>query len=191
MPTYTFTDFDRAVDRFHALCDEWAEDGAIPEVIGHDGLHVLRLAVHEWMANLIQHARYDGPREVRLDVDVEADAVRVAIEDTSRGFDFASQIERQAEILAAPAPSERGRGLLMLVSFAEDLQFRPVGEGGPQRIAFALRDPLKGDLGALFRPADLEPVESLLHEIDAGDIGTGDGLATEADPSPPVPAAPR
>ena len=180
MPTTAFTDPDRAVDRLHALCDAWAEDGPIPAVIGQDGLHVLRLTLHEWVANLVQHAGWPGPFEIELSVDVEGETVRCAVEDTSAGFDFASQLERQKAILAAPAPSERGRGLLMLVTCAEDLEFRPAGPGARQRIAFALRDPAGGDLGALFRAVDLEAAP-------AHPLASGDGVAGP----PAAPVAPR
>lgn len=181
MPTFAFTDLDRAVDRFHALCDVWARGGPYVERLGADGLHVLRLTVHEWIANLVQHACYPDEREITFTIDVDGDAVRCVIEDTSAGFDFAAQIEHQQALLSAPAPSERGRGLLMLVSCAEDLAFRPAAPGVRQRVAFALRDPAGGDLAALFRDADLA-ADPAFH-----DGLSGDGLP--ADPALPQPSS--
>lgn len=170
MPTFAFTDFDCAVDRFHALCDAWARGGPYVDRLGADGLHVLRLTVHEWIANLVQHACYPGEHEITFAIDVDGDAVRCVIEDTSVGFDFAAQLERQEALLAAPAPSERGRGLLMLVSCAEDLEFRPAAPGVRQRVAFVLRDPAGGDLGTLFRAADLGADPAIAEGL------SGDGL---------------
>jgi len=184
MPTFAFTDLDRAVDRFHALCDAWAAGGPYVDLLGQDGLHVLRLTVHEWIANLVQHAHYPGEREIVFRIFADGDAVRCVIEDTSLGFDFAGQIERQQEILSAPAPSERGRGLLMLVTCVEELEFRKATPEVRQRLAFALRDPAGGDLAALFRAADLSPDPS------ASDGFSGDGLPRDAEPPPSPQTAP-
>ncbi|WP_412063527.1 ATP-binding protein [Rubrivirga sp. IMCC45206] len=177
MPTYAFTDFEHAVDRLHAVCDGWAAGGPYVDLLGDDGLHVLRLTLHEWIANLVQHAAYDGDQEILLTIGVDGDAVRCVVEDTSNGFDFARQIQRQQQILDAPAPSERGRGLLMLVTCAEELEFRPATETARQRLAFALRDPAGGDLGTLFRAADLQSDPALVHSM-------GDGQAGRPAPSP-------
>ena len=181
MPTYTFSRLDRAVDEFHALAEGWIAGGPLAEALGEDGLHVLVLTLHEWIANLVQHAAFPGEREITLAVDVEGGVVRCAVEDTSAGFDFASQLERQRSKLDGPAPSERGRGLLMLVSCAEDLRFQPAGPGVRQRLAFAMREPAGGDMGGLFRAADLEADPALVRSM-------GDGHPSDAptpSPSPP------
>ena len=183
MPTHAFTDLDRAVDDFHAVADGWDADRSMVEALGADGLHVLRLTVHEWIANLVQHASFPDAPEIVVAVEADGDVVRCAIEDTSVGFDFAAQIESQRSILDAPAPSERGRGLLMLVSCAEDLDFRPASEGVRQRLAFAMRDPAGGDLGALFRPADLELDPDLARSM-------GDGHVSDAQATAPSPRHP-
>lgn len=158
--SYVFDDFDQAIDRVHDLFDRLDDGGPFLELLGEDGMHVMRLMVHEWIANLIQHATFRGKREILLDLGIDGDAVRCTVEDSSLGFDFAGQIEEQQAILNAPSPSERGRGLLMLVTCAEDLEFRPAGAGARQRVAWALRDPAGGNLGRLFRPADLQPEDS-------------------------------
>ncbi len=173
MPTYAFTTLDQAVDRLHAVCDGWTPDGPVATALGTDGLYVLRLTLHEWIANLVQHAAFTGERAITLSIDVDGDAVRCAIEDTSAGFDFAGQVEHQRGLLDAPSPSERGRGLLMLVTCAEELEYQPAGPGVRQRLAFAMRNPAGGDLAALFRPADLQTDPSLLRSM-------GDGHPSEA-----------
>lgn len=186
MPTYAFTDFDRTVDRLHAICDAWSAEGAYSDVLGADGLHVLRLTLHEWIANLVQHAAFPDEREIVLTIGVDGDALRCVVEDTSAGFDFAGQLERQQALLSAPAPSERGRGLLMLVTCAEELEYRRAAPGVRQRIAFALRDPAGGDLGTLFRAADLQADHALVRAMnDAGYSGDGhvsDVLGSSAKP---------
>ena len=64
MPTTAFTDLDRAVDRLHAICDGWTDDGPIAHLLGADGMHVLRLTLHEWVANLVQHASFAAEAEI-------------------------------------------------------------------------------------------------------------------------------
>ncbi len=180
MPTYAFTDLDRAVDRLHAVYAGWAGDGPLVDVLGQDGLHVLQLTLHEWVANLVQHAAFGGDHEIVLVIEADGDAVRCAIEDTSAGFDFAEQIGHQQALLDAPAPSERGRGLLMLVTCAEELEYRPAGPGVRQRLAFAMHDPAGNSLADLFRPADLETDPSLVRSM-------GDGHPSAASAPSPTP----
>ena len=186
MASYRFCDLDHVIDEVHALFDAWAAAGTFGPVLGPEGVEVLRLAVHEWVANLVQHAAFPGEAEVRIEVRVEGDAVRCAVEDTSAGFDFARQLERQRSLLDAPAPSERGRGLLMLVTCAEDLEFRPAAPEAPQRVAFALRDPAGGDLGPLFRREDLGRGSARVPHGD-GVAGPPPHARPCALPSPPDP----
>lgn len=178
MPSFHFRDFDRVIDQVHDLFDAWTEAGAFRPALEAEGLDVLRLAVHEWVANLVQHASFAGPRDVWLTVEAAGDVVRCTVEDTSDGFDFADQLERQREALDRPAPSERGRGLLMLITCAEDLGYRPARPGVNQRVTFTVRGRAGGALDVLFRAADRLPA--------AG----GDGAAPDGPPLPDGPAAP-
>lgn len=175
MSHHRFTDLDRAIDEVHALFDAWAETGALGPALDDDSASVLRLAVHEWVANLIQHAAFPLGPEITLDVDVQDDAVRCAIEDASVGFDFAGQVERQYAVLDGPAPSERGRGLLMLITCTEDLSFRPATRGRRQRISFCVREGSGAALFApVFRPEDLADDFSLADTLpDAGAAWSG------------------
>ncbi len=177
---HRFTRLDSAIDELHALFDAWDAHGTLAPTLDDDGSSVLRLAVHEWIANLVQHAAFpDGP-EILLDVHVEADAVRCVIEDASVGFDFAGQVETQHAVLDGPAPSERGRGLLMLITCTEALSFRPAARGGRQRISFCVRAGTGAALfEPLFRPEDLADDFSLLGPDAAPDFGpaNGDGAA--------------
>ena len=179
MPDLHFCDFDRVIDEVHDLFDGWAEAGTFGHVLEPEGLDVLRLAVHEWVANLVQHASFPGSHDVWLTVRAEGDLVRCVVEDTSTGFDFTDQVQRQRAVLDAPAPSERGRGLLMLITCAEDLGYRPARPGVNQRVTFTVRDRAEGALGALFRPADLAPADP------AAADPSGDGAAQAAPPRPP------
>lgn len=151
---HAFSDLDHVTDEVHALFDVWTEEGRFEGALQPVGVDVLRLAVHEWIANIVQHAAFPGAVEVVLDVEVDGDGVRCVIEDSSAGFDFATQIERQQALLDGPAPSERGRGLLMLVTCTEGLGFREAAPGVRQRIAFVVRDPDVDVFAPLFDTAD-------------------------------------
>jgi len=185
MPPLHVHGLDRFVDDVHAQFDAWESLDDVQSAIGEDGLAVLRLAVHEWIANLVQHAEFCGPAELVMSLDVVDGGVRCQIEDSSRGFDFVRQIGAQQSILDAPAPSERGRGLLMLVSCAEDLAFREADADGPQRIAFTVSAPDDEDMFAsLFRPEDIA------FDVSTSDLpsdpvdGRGDGASDAIAPIP-------
>lgn len=158
MSRHPFRDLSTVVDGVHALLDTWRDEGTLAPALDADGIELLRLALHEWIANLVQHAAFPKGVEVEIAIEVEPDteSVAVAVEDSSAGFDFAGQVERQQTILDAPAPSERGRGLLMLITCTENLSFQPAAPGCRQRVAFRVRGTATAPLlAALFRPEDL------------------------------------
>ena len=175
---------DRFVDEVHAQFDAWAEQGEIAMTIGDDGLALLRLAVHEWVANLVQHAEFNGPADLTLSLEVVDNGVRCQIEDTSRGFDFPRQVGAQESVMQDSAPSERGRGLLMLVTCAVDLTFHEASGDHPQRIAFTVGAPGEEMFASLFRPEDLVLDLSELAPSPAETEARGDGASHSATPVP-------
>lgn len=167
---HSFSDLDTVTDEVHALFDVWTEEGRFQNALQEESVDVLRLAVHEWIANLVQHASFSDGVGITLDIEPGGDGVRCSIEDTSAGFDFARQVEEQQAILDAPAPSERGRGLLMLMMCTQDLAFTEAAGGAPQRIAFTVRN-LGGEI---FAP---------LFETAAHDTPPGSDPASPLDPA--------
>ncbi|MDX1418806.1 MAG: ATP-binding protein [Rubricoccaceae bacterium] len=157
-PSYAcrFRDLDTIVDEVHALFAGWARAGTFAETLDASGIFVAQLAVHEWVANLVQHAAFGGRAvEIDLSLTVEAGGLRCVIEDNSDGFDFEEQVDRQERLVQAPEPSERGRGLLMLIACAEDLRYESAGRGR-QRIAFVVPASLPPErLLSLFPPDHL------------------------------------
>ncbi|HYE94575.1 MAG TPA: ATP-binding protein [Rubricoccaceae bacterium] len=141
MPAHRFRDLGCVVDDVHALFDRWVEEGTFADALDAVGVEVLKLAVHEWVANLVQHAAFGRRRpEIRLRVERAGRGVpglRCVIEDNSNGFDFERQIVRQRGVLGADQPSDRGRGLLMLLACTEDLTYEPAAKGR-QRLAFVV-----------------------------------------------------
>jgi anti-sigma regulatory factor (Ser/Thr protein kinase) len=131
-PTHRqYDDLHAVVDDVHALFDRLESDeGALP--LDAFSLQVMKLAVHEWIANLVQHADFGHiTPNIRLAIIPEGGRVRCLIEDNSRGFDFARQVVHQQHHLdVAPAPPDRGRGLLMLIACTENVSYQPILTGG-------------------------------------------------------------
>ena len=131
--TLRFDDLEVVIEQTHARLAQMME--ASPAHVG-TLLHV-QLAVHEWLANLVQHADF-GPRPVRIEVTIarEGDAFRCTISDSSGGFDVDEQVElRRTHLAALP---ERGMGLLMVFACATDLLYTRDARGN--RLAFRVLD---------------------------------------------------
>ena len=184
MPTHAFSDLDHVIDEVHALFDAWTEAGTFDGALSEAGLEVMRLAVHEWIANLVQHAVFPDETRIELSVGVETDGVRCRIADSSCGFDFVGQIERQQAVFEAPAPSERGRGLLMLVTSTDDLGFVAAGPNRRQAVSFVVRDPDSAFFADLYRPEDLADDPSLARSLGDGQAGHVPDPARPPSPDP-------
>lgn len=134
--SFEIRDLCSAPDAVAALLERWAAEQALTPPLEPDGFELLRLAVHEWVANLVQHASFPetGPL-LRLELRPNGRGVCCTIEDNSAGFDLEGQLARQRARLAAAPRAERGRGLLILTACARDLCYAPVPAppGGPAR----------------------------------------------------------
>ena len=120
---HRFSGLDTIIDRMHALFDEWEEQRTLHPPLDEDTLQQMRLAVHEWIANLVQHANFDTrPPEVVLDVCRNGNHVQCIIEDNSEGFVLDDQLRAREDVLNAFP--ERGMGLLMIRACTEDLSYR-------------------------------------------------------------------
>ena len=126
MPTarHRFSDLDSVVDDLHALFDVWEGDATFAPPLDDFSLQVMKLAVHEWIANLVQHADFEARTpQIALSVFPNGRRVQCVIEDNSAGFDFERQIGQQESLVQASATAERGRGLLMMIACTEDMRY--------------------------------------------------------------------
>jgi serine/threonine-protein kinase RsbW len=149
-----FRGLDGAVDALHATFDAWEAERTFDEVLDPFGRQVLRLAIHEWLANLVQHAAFGRRRpDVRMELTLVKGGVSCTIDDNSAGFDFERQLATQEQLVGGPRPSERGRGLLMLIACTDDLAYAPAGRR--QRLSFRVRSGAaqRSRLGPLFQAA--------------------------------------
>lgn len=144
---HCFNDLASMIEEVHALFDTW-ENGACIEC-GSDDLNErmyrAKLAVHEWLANLVQHAQFPEEPEVVLEVRREDSRLECVIEDNSDGFDLAEQLHFRRQI--ADAFPERGMGLLLLHACTDDLTYMRQDDGR-QRLQFRVSDDYK-------RPIDI------------------------------------
>ncbi|MDX1438284.1 MAG: ATP-binding protein [Rubricoccaceae bacterium] len=142
MREHRFIHLDSVIDDVHSLFEEWIESRVYANTLDEFGLLVLKLAVHEWVANLVQHAIFSKEStEIILRVYDDSQTLRCIVEDNSEGFDFRSQIDAQTDALGEPESTERGRGLLMLIACTEDISYE-TADSGLQRLEFTIRTPV-------------------------------------------------
>lgn len=139
---YRFTDLQKLTDDTHAIFDAWIDDASEGDPVSDEALTLLRLklAVHEWMANLVQHARFAGTPVVSLQVSpLPSGEIECVIEDNSEGFNLESTLEmRQHALHALP---ERGMGLLMLQACSKSLSYAKASPPPGHVLAFVVADP--------------------------------------------------
>ena len=129
-----FTDLKTVVDGIHSLFDR-IQPGELHPALDETALLQAKLAAHEWTANLVQHADFDGQTpEIIVDVWTEADRIKCVIEDNSKGFDLEEQFARRRNGL--PSIPERGMGLLMLQACTSELHYER--EDGGCRLQFVV-----------------------------------------------------
>jgi serine/threonine-protein kinase RsbW len=86
-------------------------------------LYQVKIAVHEWLANLVQHANFeDETTEVSMRIERMDNRIFCAIEDNSDGFVLDEHLEIEPEYLESLP--ERGMGLLILKICTEDLLYK-------------------------------------------------------------------
>ena len=125
---HRFADLDTMIDELHALFKEWDERGTFYPPVDALALERARLATHEWLANLVQHADFaERSPEVLLCCRVCDDRLGFTIEDNSSGFDISRRNGSGPDILKVFP--ERGMGLAFVERCTEDLSYREVDDG--------------------------------------------------------------
>jgi serine/threonine-protein kinase RsbW len=114
---------------------------------GGQALRYAQLVLHEWLANLMQHADFRG-RTPYVEVHICADETHIfcAVVDNSDGFDLAAHLDAQRS--AAQALPERGMGLRIISACTDDFTYH-TADDGKQRFEFSI-------------PADHDPWLSML-----------------------------
>lgn len=125
--THRFSDPDSLIDRVHSVFEHWEGSESLPDELDRDVVHRLKLAIHEWLANLVQHADFcNRSPEISITVRSSNDGVECAIEDNSEGFDLNGQLTAKPGVL--DAFPERGMGLLMIKACTERLTYEELDD---------------------------------------------------------------
>jgi serine/threonine-protein kinase RsbW len=129
---HCFNDLDTIIDHMHILLDRWEAEVLEESALNKETIQLLKVGVHEWIANLVQHADFKGRTpEIHFSAKPQGHRIACTIEDNSEGFDLDEQLRRCAELLQAYP--ERGMGLLMLQACTETLSYDRV-EHGPNHL---------------------------------------------------------
>ncbi len=144
--THHYQNLDTIIDQVHALFDTWEGEDYLPPTVNVGTLYQLKLAVHEWLANLVQHANFERETtDVTLTVEPAGDRLYCVIEDNSDGFILDSHLNIEPEYL--DSLPERGMGLLILNLCTEDLSYQRNENAERNRLEFyvsAEQDPWIG-----------------------------------------------
>jgi serine/threonine-protein kinase RsbW len=141
-----YSDLDRALDEVRTVIEEWSAsiDGSA-EPSG-ETVRYTQLVLHEWIANLLQHADFNGHSPaIRIRLSCEEQQIRCVVVDNSRGFDLTDRLPEQEAMDDLP---ERGMGLRIIDACTDDLTYAPT-DGGRHRFEFSI-------------PADHDPWLSML-----------------------------
>ncbi len=121
-----FSDLDEALAFVHAVfkCEaERASPGIAPPLVREQA----KLVLHEWIANLAQHADFQGRTpDVLVTIWPAPARIRCAVEDNSAGFDLAEREDQPHLFSTFP---ERGMGLQLILSCAQDVSYKPLAPG--------------------------------------------------------------
>jgi serine/threonine-protein kinase RsbW len=102
---------------------------------GHE-LRYAQLVLHEWLANLAQHATFgaDSPW-VRIRIRISSRHVYCAVEDNSEGFDLEEALHAQTD--RAQLMPERGMGLRIIQACTDDFSYQ-AAEDHRHRFEFSI-----------------------------------------------------
>jgi len=142
-----YTDLDRALDEVRSVLDEWSSEQEISSTLDDETVHYTQLVLHEWIANLLQHADFqDRTPTVQIELTTENRHITCTVTDNSEGFDLAEQLPEQEDVM--DDLPERGMGLRIINACTDRLSYTSM-ESGRHRFEFSI-------------PADHDPWLSML-----------------------------
>lgn len=132
----SFTSLLESIDELHCTLTHWSRHPKLKETLEANAIERMRLAVHEWVANLIQHADFSTEvPEIELTVQIKGNRVRCIIADNSKGFDLDSEHELRKQALTDTILPERGMGLPIIMTCTDELLYQSQ-QNGTNRIEF-------------------------------------------------------
>lgn len=133
---HRFTSLPDSIDELHDVLSRWSKHPDMQEALEADARERMRLAVHEWVANLVQHADFHvGQPEMVFTVTIKSGRVKCIVIDNSNGFDLDNEHEMRKQALNDTILPERGMGLPIIMACTDDLRYQCL-EDGTNRIEF-------------------------------------------------------
>ncbi len=133
-----FRELDTIIDDVHRLFDVWEKQLGVLNTIPLETLHTAKMAVHEWIANLVQHSNFDHTNpEIGVCLSQRENRLFCIIEDNSIGFDLGGYLDTH-EGITTVLP-DRGMGLLLLRACTEELCYRSL-QNGKNKLEFYIND---------------------------------------------------
>ncbi len=128
-----YTDLDRALNEVRSALEEWSIE---QEEASDETVQYTQLVLHEWIANLLQHADFhDRSPSVYIQLTTENRHITCEVTDNSEGFDLAEQLPSQEE--AMEDLPERGMGLRIIDACTDRLSYTTI-ESGRHRFEFSI-----------------------------------------------------
>ncbi len=129
MKTFTkkYTDLDCAIDEMRSFSDEWPaalRNGSLDD----ETIHCTCLVLHEWIANLHQHAQFrDAPPAVKIRLSNQDRHLSCSVTDNSEGFQIHAHLPSEDDDFESLP--ERGMGLRMIKSCVDDFSYTATEDG--------------------------------------------------------------
>ncbi|MDQ7040993.1 MAG: ATP-binding protein [Rhodothermus sp.] len=134
---YCFDNLEDLIDRVHALFSN--PDADLPLPPEGEVRYRVQLAIHEWLANLIQHARFGNRRpSIELTIRSNGELVECFIDDNSEGFDLNGRLKSNPSI--QEAFPERGMGLHFIRACTRELNYVRLKDGRHRLIFTMVKD---------------------------------------------------
>lgn len=142
-----YSDLDLALDDVRAILQDWCSQLDEASMPSPETIRYTQLVLHEWIANLLQHADFgDRTPSIQIRLRAEDRNVNCSIVDNSEGFDLADRLpSREEELEELP---ERGMGLRIINACTDRLSYSST-DTGRHRFEFSI-------------PADHDPWLSML-----------------------------
>lgn len=122
---HQFVNLETLISELYTIFDQWEKEDDLADDVKFRTFYLFRLATHEWLANLVQHANFEDQRpQISFQAAFEENQVHCVIEDNAKFFDLERYLRQTPNVL--DAFPERGMGLLILRSCTQDLTYTKV-----------------------------------------------------------------
>ena len=133
-----FRNLDTIIDDVHGLFDALEKQLIESPTMPLESLHTAKMAVHEWVANIVQHSDFNSKEpEIGICLSQKDEKLYCMIEDNSKGFDLNGYLDNH-EGITTVLP-DRGMGLLLLKACTDELCYKSL-QNGKNQLEFYITD---------------------------------------------------